>query len=741
MASRRRVLLTGLLSSLVLFGAGWLWLNGSMTRLTERFVPQMKRLEALRDGLDEFRRAVRGRNGEGPGLEGGAALVGWAWNDLARLGFVEYDVLAVRDLETAVEARVVFTVGGVTSDGTRLERSAEIPVRVVPGAAGAPPAAAVLGSGLWPHAVERREGRPRFRDATAEAGLGAPRNDPAVAAVNHLIEGVWPGSGAAVLDIDGDGNEDLFVGDGRSSILYRNDGCGRFGNVTEAAGLSGVAATGVLAFDVDGDGLDDLFVTDNFGASRLFHNRGDGTFEDVTAKAGVGTSFRSRSAAAADVDGNGTLDLFVCSTGDYFRQMPDPPFDARDGGPNRLFLNNGDGTFTDATERFGLAETRWSLTAQFADLDGDGWPDLVVTNDFGLKNLYHNEGGRRFVDVAKRAGAEDRGYGMSAAAADFSGDGRLDLHFSNCYTQWGLLHDARWLPLPLPGRLFLPVARGWMKKMCRGNSLLVNRGDGRFDDVTEAAGVGKAGWCWTAVAGDLDNDSRPDLYAAGGMWGDGRDGDRELEFWWETLAYWDDYIAGTKTFDRKGKGIQGCERNRFFRNRGDGTFEERGWLDGVALSANGRAVVLADFDGDGSLDVYVRSVEHPETLLLGTRHPGEHFLALSLRQPGLNPAGIGARVTVELPDGRRILQELQTTSGFLSSGSRRLHVGLGPFREVKTITVRWPDRTEERFAAPPFVDAAFRLERGTGRPVALPAVRPIEGPPRRGGAVSTRIGR
>jgi hypothetical protein len=725
MAPRSRTVLYGLAAALVLAALTWLWFNASLTRLRARFVPQIHRLEALRDGLEALTRAIRDRRPGAPGLAGDGPLVGWAWVDVMRLGFVEYDVLWARDFDSAVEARVTFTIGAITGDGARLERSALVPVHVRLSPDGTRSETAVLEDGWMLRALVRRGGFPRFRDATGEAGLGAPRNDPDVPVVNHLIEGIWPGSGAAVLDIDGDGIEDLFVGDGRASILYKNDGCGHFMNVTEAAGLGGVAATGALAFDFDGDGLDDLFVTDNFAPSRLFRNRGDGTFGDVTAKAGVGASFRSRTASAADVDGNGTLDLFVCSTGDYFRKMPDPPFDARDGGPNRLFLNNGDRTFTDATERFGLAETRWSVTAQFADLDGDGWPDLVVTNDFGLKNVYHNEGGNRFVDVAKKAGAEDRGYGMSAAVADFTGDGKLDLHFSNCYTQWGFLNDLPWLPIPITGRLFLPVARNWIKKMCRGNTLLVNRGDGTFDDVTAAAGVGKAGWCWTAVAGDLDNDSRPDLYDAGGMWGDGREGDRELEFWWETLAYWNDYIAGTKTFERKGKGIQGCERHRYFRNRGDGTFEERGWLDGLALQSNGRAVVLADFDGDGSLDVYVRSVQHPETLFLGTRHPGDHFLELKLRQPGLNPAAIGARVTVELPDGRKLLQEFQTTSGFLSSGSKRLHFGLGPFREVKGITVRWPDRTEERFTPPAFVNGLYVLERGVGMVRAVPlALRP-----------------
>ena len=710
----------------------------------------MHRLERWRDAVEETRRALRRRDPSPPDPAGADALRAWAWKDLERIAYVsfrvekpEHEISADRDRTVG---GVVFTVGGFAPGGARVERSAAAIVSAEwdprldrsawaasPGAVPEPAAIPVRVSvSLVRPLEERSNASPRFRDATADAGLGAGRNDPPLKLTNRLIAGIWPGSGVAVLDFDGDGFEDLFVADGVRSILYRNDGTGHFTDVTERAGLApggrGISATGVAAGDVDGDGFPDLFVTDAFGPARLFRNRGDGTFEEITARSGISVIGNARSAAFADVDGDGDLDLFVCVAGDYYGQMPDPPFDAKDGRPNRLYLNDGHGRFTDATAAWGLArDTRWSLSALFADYDDDGRPDLLVTNDFGLKNLYRNVDGRKFADVAGRAGAQARAYGMSAAWADFDGDGRLDLYTTGCDTQWYFLHDYPSIPIGLTGRLFLPVAVRWVETMARGNSLLLQKPDHTFEDATSRSGARHAGWNWSAVAADLDNDSWPDLYATNGMWGDGREHDRELEFWWQTLAFWDDYVAGTKTFDRKGAGIAGIERDRYFRNRagdaGPGAaplFEERAFLDGLDLETNGRAVVAFDANGDGALDLYVRSVQAPEALFLGSRRPDEHYLRVRLRGTAGrdNRDGVGSRLTAILPGGRRVVLETGNASGYLSTGSPIAHIGLGRATSVESLEVRWPSGYRQQVGGIRSVDRVITVdeERGIAAP-------------------------
>ncbi|MEX1246090.1 MAG: CRTAC1 family protein [Thermoanaerobaculia bacterium] len=705
------------LALMVLAGAGWwLYRNASISRLRAEFRPWMARLERWRDGCEAARRALRSREATPADPEGIAALRSWAWDGLDRLAYVHYRVEKPRHDGEETSGPVTFTVGGFRPDGSRVERSARAIVsegsRV----------SLQFERGL----EERREASPRFHDATGQSGLGAPRHDPPLKFVNRLIADIWPGSGVAVLDYNRDGFEDLFVGDGRRSILYENDGTGRFTDVTEKAGLArsahdGIASTGIAAGDVDSDGFPDVLVTDAFGPARLFRNRGDGTFEETTAASGITVSGNARSAAFADLDRDGDLDLFVAVTGDYYSQMPDPPFDANDGRENVLYLNDGRGRFTDATHAWGLSGmTRWTLSSLFQDYDQDGRVDLLATNDFGLKNLYRNEAGRGFEDVAKETGARARAYGMSGAWADFDGDGRPDLYATGTDTQWYFLHEYPSIPISLAGRLFLSVAIRWCEEMASGNTLLLQRADHTFENATARSGAQHAGWNWSAIAADLDDDGWPDVYATNGMWGDGRDRDVELEFWWQTLAYWDDYVAGTKTFDREGAGIAGIERDRYFRNRGGAAagsplFEDRAFLDGLDLESNGRAAVAFDANGDGALDLYVRSIGAPEALFLGSRRPQEHFLRVRLAgSAGTdNRDGIGARLSAKLPGGREIVVENGNASGYLSTGSPIVHFGLGAATRLENLTIRWPSGRVQDLGPIPEVDRLIQVdERG-----------------------------
>ncbi len=724
---------------LLLAGAGvWFYQNASLPRLRKDFLPWMERLGRYRDACEATRRALRSRVATTADPEGIAALRAWAWKDLDRIGYVDYRVERPKHEigrhRERTEGRVRFTVGGFRTDGTRIERSAEAllaaewdpsPQPSPAGRGGRDPAGRGGGVRFERVVSERSEANPRFRNATAQAGLGAPRTDPPYKLINWLISDLWPGSGVAVLDYNRDGFEDLFVGDGVRSILYQNDGRGHFTDVTAKAGLAksateGIPATGVAAGDVDGDGYPDLFVTNAFGPARLFRNRGDGTFEEITDRSGIAISGNARSAAFADVDGDGDLDLFVCVTGDYYHQLPDPPFDANDAKPNKLYLNDGHGRFTDASEAWGLGEaSRWSLSSLFADYDGDGRVDLLVTNDFGLTNLYRNDGGRRFADVTKKAGAQVRAYGMSGAWGDFDGDGNLDLYTTGTDTQWYFVHEYPSMPVGLPGRLFLPIAIQWMVKMATGNTLLLQRADHTFENATARSGAAHAGWNWSTVAADLDNDSWLDLYSTNGLWGDGRDHDHELEFWWDSLAYWDDYVAGKRAFDRKGAGVAGIERDRYFHNRGPDArpmFEERAFLDGLDLESNGRAVVAFDANGDGALDLYVRSVQAPEALYLGSRRPEEHFLRLRLSgSPGKdNRDGVGSRVTARLPDGRRLVIETGNASGYLSTASPIAHLGLGSATRLASLTVRWPSGRVQNLGPIDAVDRTLVVDEERG---------------------------
>ncbi|MFW6175831.1 MAG: CRTAC1 family protein, partial [Acidobacteriota bacterium] len=486
---------------------------------------------------------------------------------------------------------------------------------------------------------------------------------------------------------DGDGDPDAFFVDGGAlpgydgeeprSRLFRNDGpppgggAPRFTDVTERSGirLAGYGS-GATAGDVDGDGDLDLYVT-QLGPNQLFENRGDGTFADVTAEAGVGDPAWSASATFFDADRDGDLDLYVTNyvafTVEDHKVCQDRGVvgycqpDAYPGLPDRLYVNRGDGTFEDATERAGLAGADHAgLGVVAGDLDGDGWPDLYVANDADPNYLFRNLGAERqesgegskageaalpaFEDLSLLSGTalDSRGRaegGMGVDLGDVDGDGALDVVVTNFEVE--------------------------------SNALYRNSGQGLFVDWRFNAGIADPSLPMLGFGvdlADLDHDGDLDLLVANGH-----------------------ILDNAAEINPESRFAQ---PNQVFENRGDGRFREvpDAGLDVVRVS---RGLATGDLDGDGDLDVaIVDSNDRAEVYenLEGASSGG--WLQVDLREtPGGEPFGIGTRLELRRAGGavdRPDVREVRTASSYLSQNALTAHFGLGPADEA-TVTVRWPD--------------------------------------------------
>jgi Tfp pilus assembly protein PilF len=523
--------------------------------------------------------------------------------------------------------------------------------------------------------------------------------------------------GIAVGDVDGDGLDDLYVCQppGLPNRLLRNRGDGTFADVTDAAGV-GILDNSVSAYfvDVDNDGDQDLVLltpADPF----LFVNDGRGRFTQKT------DAFRYRrplrgslmSASLADYDRDGYLDLYVCAyspvvgIGEGKGGPPTPYHDSMNGPPNLLFHNDGRGGFHDVTAAVGLDQnnSHFSFTAAWADYDEDGWPDLVVVNDFGRKNLYHNEGSVdgtvRFRDAAAEAGVEDFQDGMSGAFFDYDNDGRLDLYFGQMWSSIGQRITA------LPA--FKPDApeevRAEYRHHARGNSLFRNRGDGTFEDVTLAARAEMGRWAWASDALDFDNDGWQDLYIVNGMVtnADPERGDVNTDgFFWRQLVaqsplsnrrgtVYDDAWRAVNRVIRENGSEAPHERNVLLRNDGRGHFDDVSGTVGLDLDQDGRGFATLDYDGDGDTDlVLVAPRDSPQVRIMRNDFPDRGAsLALRLRGTRSNRDAVGAKVVVETESGR-FTRVLQAGSGFISQHSKELLFGLGASTNVERVMVTWP---------------------------------------------------
>ncbi len=339
---------------------------------------------------------------------------------------------------------------------------------------------------------------------------------------------IYGHNGVAVGDIDGDGFDDLYVCQpaGLPNRLYRNRGDGTFEDVTEASGVGILDNTACALFaDFDNDGRQDLIVVCTSGP-LLFLNQGGGKFlrKPDAFKFSNSPQGTFTGAAVADYDRDGWLDIYFClyiyyqGTDQY--KYPLPYYDAENGPPNFMMRNNRDGTFRDVTAECGLDRnnTRYSFCCGWSDYNRDGWPDLYVVNDFGRKNLYRNNGDGTFTDVAPQTGVEDVGAGMSVCWFDYDNDGADDLYVADMWSAAGMrvsMQDIFQKDAP-------EEVRALCRKHARGNSLFRNAGllsnkSAAFEDTSASAGVEMGRWSWSSDAWDFDHDGFPDLYIANGM--------------------------------------------------------------------------------------------------------------------------------------------------------------------------------------------------------------------------------
>ncbi len=501
--------------------------------------------------------------------------------------------------------------------------------------------------------------RVQFTEVAAQSGITF-RNENGASAEKYMVETF--GSGVGVIDFDNDGLPDLFFANGADlahgkpspgNVRYRNLGNGKFEDVTATAGVAGngMFATGVTVGDYDNDGYLDIYLT-GFGSNQLFRNKGDGTFSEVTARAGVGGGGWSSSAAWVDYDHDGYIDLFVGRYIEYdlrkapycgyhkpgYRMYCDPQ--QFDGTPALLYHNNGDGTFTDVARKAGVANPAGkSLGVAIADVDGDGWPDIFVAND-GVRNfLYRNKGDGTFDDITYGAGVgfDVNGKalaGMGTEMVDLDGDGLPDIFFTAFSGQY--------------------------------NPIYHNLGKLLFEDGTVKAGLPSSVKTlgFGAKVFDFDNDGYPDIYVTNGHVTD------NVTLYDPKLAY--------------------RQPDLLYRNLGGGRFRDVSAESGPALRIQhvGRGLAVADFDNDGDLDVVVSDAGGSPLLLRNDGGNRNHWIAIRARGRESNRFGIGSKVRVT-GSGRTQLREINPYGSYLSTSDTRLYFGLGS-AALARIEIQWP---------------------------------------------------
>jgi tetratricopeptide (TPR) repeat protein/peroxiredoxin len=529
---------------------------------------------------------------------------------------------------------------------------------------------------------------------------------------------IYGHNGVSVADIDNDGFDDVYICQpaGLPNRMYRNRADGTFEDITETSGVGVLENTACALFaDVNNDGLQDLIVVRANGP-LLFVNEGGlkfrhhpDAFKFANPPQGTFTG-----AAVADYDRDGWLDVYFClyiyyqGTDQY--KYPCPYYDAENGPPNFLMRNNRDATFSDVTAQAGLDKnnSRYSFCCAWNDYDGDGWPDLYVVNDFGRKNLYQNQGNGTFTDVSSEAGVEDVGAGMSVCWFDYNNDGAQDLYVANMWTAAGKrVSTQQNFQKDAPESV-----RTLYRKHADGNSLLHNHARGRFDDRSSRAGLEVGRWSWSSDAWDFDHDGFLDLYVTNGMVSGLSRQDLNSFFWRQVVANSPVEAKPSHNYEQGWNAINelirsdstwsGYERNVFYVNNRDGTFSDISGAVGLDFLEDGRAFALADFDHDGRLEIFLKNRNAPQLRLLKNQIQ-ELPPSISFRLRGTKSNRDAIGAVVTIEtESGRQTRTLETGSGFLSQHSKEMFFGLGSVKGPVRATVLWPNGLVQEFRELPF---------------------------------------
>jgi hypothetical protein len=539
-------------------------------------------------------------------------------------------------------------------------------------------------------AVDRQEALDRYgfylEDIASEWGVNFTHSKPKLdSQLDHIMPEVASvGAGVSVVDFNNDGWQDFYLTNsayGTPNALYKNLGNGTFQDVAAELGVAdmniegtGTSMASVWA-DYDNDGYEDLFLV-KWGKPMLFHNdKGEG-FTKVVLGSDFPDWVNSNTAVWFDYDQDGLLDLFM---GGYFNEsinlwdlkttkiMPESFEYAKNGGRKFLFHNLGNGKFEEVSEELGIVSNRWSYAASSADLDGSGYPDLVIANDYGVDELFLNEDGRGFINAGDEAGM---GFapksGMNVNFGDVMNRGELSIYVTNI-SEPGVLIQGNNLWVPTSG----------------------NKKNVKFQNLAGNMGIELGGWSYGAQFGDLNLDGHLDLYVANGF----ISAKKVTDYWYDFSKV----AGGNQTIisDAKnwpaleGRSHSGYQKNRIWLNDRTGKFSEVADAVGGSLDYDSRAVAMADLNNDGTLEILVASQGSQFKIYKSVVSKDRNWIAFDLKGTKSNRSAIGAKVHVYWNSNRQV-QVVTSASGFSSQNQRPLHFGLGQAEQVDKVLIEWP---------------------------------------------------